>query len=96
MNLDQEIEKRLNDETWDYRMARKVAGGSRAYWKYAAAVLLTLVIGLGAIGSGLLTEWPGKTDTAKTESVEQPFVFSDSLAQDDSGIELMATGIVFE
>ena len=51
---------------------------------------------LAAIGSGLLTEWPGKTDTAKTESVEQPFVFSDSLAQDDSGIELMATGIVFE
>ncbi|HBS06433.1 MAG TPA: hypothetical protein DEA96_15805 [Leptospiraceae bacterium] len=93
--LEKAIEQRLNDETWDLRMAATVTGKFRirtgARLASAAAALLFISITLG------IYFWQQPEYTNSTNSEEAvPFVFADEIVLDDGDLDLMASGLIFE
>ncbi|MCB1137389.1 MAG: hypothetical protein KDK23_01485 [Leptospiraceae bacterium] len=90
MELEQKIEERLNDETWDYRMASAVL---RKEGRKRKAFLATAAIALLGLGLGYLS-W--SSDSANPEEELSPYVFSDATVSADESVDLLASGLVFE
>ncbi|MEQ8352934.1 MAG: hypothetical protein RH862_15710 [Leptospiraceae bacterium] len=90
--MEKAIEQRLNDETWDRRMASQVLRKARPRknMALAAAALMLLSLGLG------YAAWQQQATEELDSSQEMvPYVFSDELVSDGE-MELMASGYVFE
>ncbi len=94
--LEKAIEQRLNDETWDRRMAATVTGKFRIRTEArlastAAAALLFISVTLG------IYFWQQPEYTNSTNSEEAvPFVFADEIVLEDGDLDLMASGLIFE
>ncbi len=88
--LEKAIEQRLADETWERRMASRVIKktSSRRSALLGAAAALVIGLSLGFFA------WQQPGESSYEETV--PFVFSDEIVQDESNLDLMASGLVFE
>ena len=89
--LEKQIEARLKDETWDYRIAGAVVRKQEGLRRLAALAAAALIV----LGLGFL-DWQssGQQDLQSVEPA--PYVFSDSSVGDDATLDLMASGMVFE
>lgn len=90
--LDREVQRRLEDELWDRKMARAVWKKENRFRPFlAAAAAFLLALGLG------LSLWNQRTDSGAelAEQESMPLIFADELAREDGSLDLMASGIVF-